>query len=158
MISTYGFLLGVSWATTQQWGVAIGGHGSVGSKTGISVVGIDGGLVYRRQHDSGAGMQLEAQDLWGNGPSGAVHLLGIKLSGFRVWGEESRSRRPYASIGLGGYANDVLPVLPILWMEAGIQWEQEQLVWRVGPTAYGLPPFFLGGGLRVTLTRAWGEP
>jgi len=144
-------LFGVASAAQHHLGVAIGGHASQGIKTKIGVQGADMSLVVRRQGDGPSGVQLELHDVWSMSPSGAANLIGIKAGWTRKWGAKT-----YSLIGAGGYANEVMPVLPILWTEAGVELGHGALRWRVGPEIYSLPPFFVGGGLRVTATTSLG--
>ena len=136
--------------------MATGGHGSLGLKTKIVVIGAEGGLVYRIQGEGPNSLQLELHDLWSSTDSGAIHLLGLKAGWSRRWGAEDATLRPYSLVGLGGYQNAILPVLPVLWVEGGIEFGEDRLRWRIGPELYALPPFFAGGGLRVTVTTPLG--
>ena len=154
MFLTFGLCVGTAFASGSAWGVAVGGHGSIGLKTQIPVTGIEGGLVYRWQEETGVGIQIELQDVWGLTSWSSVHLLGIKVSGTRLWGDTSGVHRFYSTAGLGGYVNDVMPVLPLLWLETGLEVDTGSMSWRLGPTLYGLPPFFVGGGLRLTVTHS----
>jgi hypothetical protein len=113
-------------------------------------MGADGAIVYRLRGEGPSALQIEAHDLWSSSPSGSEHLLGMKLGWSRDWGRASR--HVYSLVGIGGHVSDVLPVLPTLWLEAGIDLAGEDSNWRIGPALYGLPPFFVGGGLRVTAT------
>jgi len=147
-------LLGLAAAAEHELGVAVGGHGSLGLKTRIVVTGAEGGPVYRLQGEERSALQVEAQDLWGTTASGPVHLLGLKVGWSRQWGDGDL--RGYSLVSLGGYLNDILPVLPVLWVEGGVELGADRIRWRVGPEVYSLPPFFVGGGLRVTATTVLG--
>jgi len=153
MTPTLLYILATATAAQHDLGLAIGGHTSQGLRTQISVTGVEGSLVYRLQSEGHSGLQLELHDLWGSSPSGPAHLLGIKAGWTRSWGTDEKI---YSLLGLGGYANEVLPVLPILFMEAGLELGEGALRWRIGPELYALPPFFIGGGLRVTATTTLG--
>ena len=91
-------------------------------------------------------------------PSGLSHLPGGRLGWYRQGRTLSADTQFYSLVGLGAYANEVLPILPIIWGESGIQWQAERTEIRVGPEIMALPPFFVGGGLRVTLSfTGWGS-
>ena len=150
-------LVGLATAAQHEIGVAAGGHGSLGLKTKILVLGAEGGLVYRLGGAGASALQLEVHDLWGNSDSGSVHLLGLRAGWSRRWGAGDSTLRPYSVVGLGGYQNEILPVLPVLWFEGGVEFVEGRLRWRIGPEIYALPPFFAGGGLRVTVTAPLGD-
>jgi hypothetical protein len=147
------FLLGTASATDHALGLSIGSHTSQGLKTQISVTGFEGSLVYQRRGDGTSGVQIELQDLWSDSPSGPAHLLGVKVGWTKNW---TADEKIYSLLSVGGYANEILPVLPILFMETGLKLGEGALRWRVGPELYALPPFFIGGGLRVTATTSLG--
>jgi hypothetical protein len=152
MLTSVVLFIGTAGAVSHEWGAATGGHASVGLRTRLSVLGAEGAIVYRLRGQGPSALQIEAHDLWSSSPSGSEHLLGLKLGWSRDWGTDRASRHPYTLVSLGGHVSDVLPVLPTLWLEAGVDLAGEDRNWRVGPLLYGLPPFFVGGGLRVTVT------
>ena len=152
MFAAMVLVIGAAQAVSHEWGGGVGAHASTGLRTGIPVVGTHGALLYRLQGDGASGLQIEAHDLWGTTASGSAHLVGIKVGWSRDWGEEEASRQVYSLVSMGGHLSDVLPVLPTLWLETGVEIAGEGIRWRVGPELYGLPPFFVGGGLRVTAT------
>ena len=151
------FLHGIASAGVHEVGLAAGSASSIGLKTRIPVHGVGGSVVYRYRGEGRSGLQLEFQDLWQSTNSGREHLLGFKSSWTRIWSSEGAPRTVYSQVGLGGYSSDVLPVLPILWLEAGLGFDAGPLHWRVGPELYSLPPIFVGGGLRVSTSLAIGE-
>ncbi|MDP6935624.1 MAG: hypothetical protein QGG40_22080, partial [Myxococcota bacterium] len=65
MVPVLTALLGLASAADHQVGLAMGGHGSMGLKTGIAVGGVEGGAVYRLGGEGSSALQVEAQDLWG---------------------------------------------------------------------------------------------
>ena len=145
-------VIGAAAASSHEWGVSAGVHGSVGTRTGLPVMGPEVSLIYRRQGQGRSGLQIELQDLWSVHRTGSSHLLGTKLGWTRDWGDRASGRQGYSFVGVGGYSSELLSVLPILWLETGIEWRAGSHHWRLGPELYMLPTVFVGSGLRVSVT------
>ena len=136
-------------AAEHRLGVAAGGHASTGLKTHLPVYGAEGGLSYTLQGDKN-GLHVELQDIYGVSPSGPAHLPGLRLGWSRLYGQSAT--RAYSVLGAGAYLNDVLPLLQVLWVEGGVELDRDALAIHMGPQIYALPPFFVGGGARLTVS------
>ena len=110
MIGLLWLALGSAEATSSSIGVAADAHTSLGMKTQIGVTGLGFSGFFHYQGRGQSGVQVEVQDLWMKSPSGAVHLPGARAGWSRQWRDLGEGRRIYSVCGLGGYANEVLPV------------------------------------------------
>lgn len=125
-----------------------GATASVGLKTALPVYGADGALTWTALHGR-HGVRVELRDMVATSEGLPANLPGLGLSWTASWGQGTW--RAYHALGAGGYLNDVLPVLPIVHLEGGVERVGERLVLQAGPQALALPPFFVGGGLRLTV-------
>ncbi len=134
-------------AAEHRLAVGVGGHASTGLRTQLPVVGIEGSLGWTLQGER-SGLRVELHDVVGWTNNGAANLPGVRLGWTALWGDGGV--HPYTVVGLGGYLTDALPALPILWLEGGVELAGERTFLQLGPDVYGLPPFFVGGGLHAT--------
>lgn len=138
-------------ASAAEVGVfaTLGGDVSTGLRTGL-----DGG-----------GLHTELAVELG-GPKNAAHLgqrtyvtqvkgarfciPGVSLGWTHTLGDDT-SLGGYTLVAVGGYRSEVLPVMPILGLGGGVQWTPGPLTMRAGPHVFALPPFFVGGGLELSV-------
>ena len=151
MLSLSLMVLNLAYAANHTIGLSVDGHASVGLHTRLPVTGIGGSIQLLRRGDGPHGLMIEAQNLMEWSPSGLSNLPGGRLGWYRQGRTLNSGTEFYSLLGLGGYANDVLPVLPMVWGEVGIQRQLGRTQLRVGPELMALPPFFVGSGFRVSL-------
>ena len=121
MLGLWVMVLNFAQAATHAIGMSVDAHRSIGLSTRLQVTGIGGSLQILRKGNGPHGFLFEVQDLIEWSPSGLSHLPGGRLGWYRQGRTLSADTQFYSLVGLGAYANEVLPILPIIWGESGTQ-------------------------------------
>lgn len=127
-------------------GAVAGADASIGLKTQLPALGGDGAVSFMALHGR-HGVQVELRDFWLSTRQRPAHLPGGSVSWVALWGEAPV--HGYSTLGLGAFHSELLPALPMLLAEAGVERAGERLWLRAGPAVFTLPPFFVGAGLRL---------
>jgi hypothetical protein len=125
-----------------------GGEVSTGIRTGLDGVGAHGELALEvGSPNNAAHLGLRSYVTWVKGVQ--YNIPGVNLGWAHQLGDEDLGG--YTLVAVGGYRSEVLPVMPILGLSGGVQWTPGPLTMRAGPHVFALPPFFVGGGLELSV-------
>jgi hypothetical protein len=126
----------------------VGGDVSTGLRTGLDGGGAHGELALEvGGAKNAAHLGLRSYVTWVKGVQ--YNIPGVNLGWAHQLGDDELGG--YTLVAVGGYRSDVLPVMPILGLSGGVQWSPGPLTMRAGPHVFALPPFFVGGGLELSV-------
>lgn len=126
--------------------LTVGGDASTGLRTGLDGLGTHAGLALELGGEKNA-LHLEPRLYAAWVRDGVGVLPGAYLGWTHHYGDGPVTG--WTLVGVGGYRSDVLPVLPVLAVSGGVAFGQGRFFARVGPHAFTLPPFFVGGGVEA---------
>ena len=139
-------------ASAAEFGAfaTLGGDVSTGLRTGLDGGGAHGELAVELGGEVNAvHLGLRSYVTWVKGAQ--YNIPGVNLGWAHTLGDDDDGLGGYTLVALGGYRSDVLPVMPILGLGGGVQWTPGPLTMRAGPHIFALPPFFVGGGLELSV-------
>ncbi|MCK6517699.1 hypothetical protein L6R46_21870 [Myxococcota bacterium] len=138
-------------ASAAEVGVfaTLGGDASTGLRTGLDGLGphtelaVELGGPKNAAHLGQRTYVTQVKDAW-------FCIPGLNLGWAHSFGDDA-TLGGYSLVAVGGYRSEVLPVMPILGLSGGVQWTPGPLTMRAGPHVFALPPFFVGGGLELSV-------